>query len=109
METRKNIDLLADGSIGDPIKSIIVAGGETPLDSDNDGFTDGSVTAPSIILSNSKAYAFDLTGIGTTGETVTFFEGSNGVIGTPRIIQLLADMFLMTLIHRANNNFSFCI
>ena len=43
-ETRKNIDLLADGSIGDPIKSIIVAGGETPLDSDNDGFTTSSVT-----------------------------------------------------------------
>ena len=80
LETRKNIDLLADGSIGDPIRSIIIEGGETPLDKDNDGFTDGSVTAPSIILTKSNAYAFDLSGVGKTGETVTslFLEGSNG-------------------------------
>ena len=50
LETRKNIDLLADGIIGDPIKSVIVSGGETPLDSDNDGFTDGTVTAPSMLF-----------------------------------------------------------
>ena len=85
LETRKNIDLLADGVIGDPIKSVIVSGGETPLDSDNDGFADGTVTAPSIILTKSNAYALDLSGAGNVGETSTslFLEASNGANWNP--------------------------
>ena len=85
LETRKNIDLLADGVIGDPIKSVIVSGGETFLDSDNDGFTDGTVTAPAVILTKSNAYALDLSGAGNIGETSTslFLEASNGVNWNP--------------------------
>ena len=33
LETRKNIDFLADGVLGDPIASIIVQGGDNPIDS----------------------------------------------------------------------------
>ena len=85
LETRKNIDLLADGVIGDPIKSIVVNGGVTPLDSDNDGFTDASVTAPSIVLTKSNAYGLDLSGQGRVGDTPTslFLESSSGVNWTP--------------------------
>ena len=69
LETRKNIDLLGDGVIGDPIKSVIVAGGNTPIDSDNDGFNDGNVTAPSITINRSNSYALDLTGTGQISGT----------------------------------------
>ncbi|RZP23130.1 MAG: DUF4214 domain-containing protein [Burkholderiaceae bacterium] len=84
-ETRKNIDLLADGVIGDPIKSVIVSGGETSFDSDNDGFADGTVTAPSIILTKSNSYALDLSGAGNVGETSTslFLEASTGANWNP--------------------------
>ncbi len=85
LETRKNIDLLADGVIGDPIKSVIVSGGITSLDSDNDGFADGTVTSPSVILTKSNAYALDLSGSGNVGETSTslFLEASNGANWNP--------------------------
>ena len=80
METKKSIDLLADGVIGDPIKTVIVRGGENPVDNNNDGFNDGTVTAPSVILTNSNAYALDLSGAGNVGNTPTslFLEASNG-------------------------------
>ena len=80
LETRKSIDFLADGVLGDPIASIIVQGGDNPIDSNSDGFVDDIVTAPSIILTNSNAYAFDLSGKGKVGETPTslFLEASNG-------------------------------
>ena len=62
------------------IQLVIVSGGITSLDSDNDGFADGTVTAPSVILTKSEAHALDLSGAGNVGETPIslFLEASNG-------------------------------
>jgi len=84
-EAQKKIDVLGDGLVGDPIKTVLISGGKFDFDSNNDGFIDSQATAPGVIQSKSTAYGLDVSGLGKTSEVTTtlFLENSTNANWTP--------------------------